>query len=162
MLVPSSSLEAAAAAPPPLGVVSKRARISERKRIFARELQQNLELLRGLYKDHHRVPELGDILDKAILSTHRLSESTRESDLRLVLEVLHKWDVVEVGELLEETGLSRWNLDEILKDESVKPLVKINKDIRATPEGGRPGHLLRLTSKGRKYCDEIFPPQVKN
>lgn len=161
MPVPLSSISAVNS-PPPIGAVGKRARVSERKRQHAKELQQQLELLRDLYGDHHGVAELSEILEHAISSTRRLGESTRQADYDAVLTILHQWDVIELEELKDETQLSRWVLDKITEDLRAKGIIKVNQDIPATPEGGRPGHLYRLTEKGRRYADEHLPAQIKN
>jgi predicted ArsR family transcriptional regulator len=78
------------------------------------------------------------------------------------LNALNTWDVIELDELKEETGLSRWVLDEITKNLTARKIIRVNQDIPATPEGGRPGHLYLLTAHGRKYCDQHLPPQIKN
>jgi len=119
-------------------------------------------LLRDLYGGFHGVGELREILDRAITSTHRLSESTRDVDRARVLQILHTWDVVELEELLEEAELSRWVLDEILKDPATRKLIRITAEPSATPSGGRPRHLFKLTAAGRAHCDRRFPAQIKN
>lgn len=156
-----SSPTSANSAPPPGVVSAKRARVSNRKRVHARELEQQLTLLRDLYSSHYRVPELGEILDKAITSTHRLGESTRKEDRERVLLILHTWDVIEIDELEEESELSRWCLDQILAELKTNRIVDFTIGKPATPAGGRPQHLYSLTGFGRAYVDNHFPPQVK-
>lgn len=163
MPVPSSSLVAADTAPPSVVVAgAKRARISNRKRLFAKELEHQLGLLRDLYGDHYGISELAEILDKAIRSTNRLSECTRDVDRDKVLQLLHTWDAIETDELEEEAELSRWCLDEIIKDLDKRGLIRITPQPTATPEGGRPKHIYKLTAKGRDHCDRVFGPQLKN
>lgn len=88
--------------------------------------------------------ELVKILERAITDTHRLGECSRQSDRDLVLQALTNWEACEIGDLEDETNLSRWVLDQILVEFEEKRLVG-KKPVRdPAGEGGRPRYVYFL------------------
>jgi hypothetical protein len=116
----------------------KRARISEKKRQRARDLEQELLFLQAQYRFIEE-PDLCELLQEAIVKSHRLGQATRQSDRDSVLKELETFEACETEELLEATGLSRWVLDEILGEFETKGLVEKNPSRDPVDGvGGRP------------------------
>jgi len=124
--------------PPSAPNKTKRARISEKKRERARDLEQELLFLQARYRFIEE-PELCDLLQEAIVKAHRFGQATRKSDRDSVLLEMERWTACETEELQESTLLSRWVLDEILKELEKLKLVE-KKAVRDPVEGtgGRP------------------------
>ena len=146
MALPSPAPLAPAAPGPPLPPVkTQRARISEKKRKKARELEQELLFLQARARFEEE-PELIELLQTAITAAHRLGECSRQSDRDLVLSVLERYDAAEIEDFKDETGLSRWVLDEILGEFEQRGLISkqpVPDPVDAV--GGRPRHVYTLT-----------------
>lgn len=141
--VPSSVT--APSAPPPghrpdLRTKAARARVSERKRRKAKELAHKLVILR----DGTPEPELAKILARAAEEATLLSESTRKGDRDAVYKVLSTYSGAEVEDIMDETRLSRWVVDEILKEFETNKIAKKTELPDPADAGGRPRHLWTL------------------
>jgi len=112
----------------------KRARISEKKRKRARELEQKLIFLTDQYTE----TELVQLLQRAVADAHRLGQCSRHSDRDLVMQTLEHWGAAEIGDCEEETNLSRWVLDQILIEFEDKKLIGKRPVRDPAGEGGRP------------------------
>jgi len=123
-----------APAPQTKEVDEMRARLSDRKRKHAAELEQRLIFLQAEFTE----PELAAILTVAINSTHRLAQSSRKADRDLLLAVLERWEAMEIDEIEEETGLSRWVAETNLKEMEKKGLIFIRPKPDPKKSGGRP------------------------
>ncbi len=111
-----------------------RARLSDRKRRRAAELEQRLLFLKQEFTEI----EFNEILNVAVTAAHRLAQSSRKSDRDLFVAALEKWTVLEIEELTEETGLSRWVAENIGKALEKDGLVLIRPKADPNKSGGRP------------------------
>jgi DprA/Smf-like nucleotide binding protein involved in DNA uptake len=121
----------------PPAIRRKRARVSEKKRKRARELEQELLFLQAGCRFSGEA-ELVELLQRAINEAHRIGEATRQSDRDNVLKALENWEAIETDDLIDETGLSRWVLDQILHEFELKKLIKQLPVRDPAGEGGRP------------------------
>jgi hypothetical protein len=135
---PSSSASSQAA---DLPRKKPRARVSDRKRKKAKELAATLLLIR---ESVAKEPELADIVGRAAEAATRLGDSTRQVDRKLVYDVLKSFESVETGEIIEDTGLSRWVVDVILKQFELRGFVKKISLTDPAEAGGRPRDLWTL------------------
>lgn len=133
--VPSSSPCSSAPHTPDLRRKKPRARISERKRRKAKELAQKLLIIR---ESVAKEPELAAIVGKAAEQATRLGESTRQADRKLVYELFKTFESLETQEIIDDTGLSRWIVDQILQQFEGRGFIKRISLEDPAEAGGRP------------------------
>jgi hypothetical protein len=95
---------------PALSKIKKtRARISKQKRRKGLELLQELEFL----ADHY--PEFAGLLRPSLDSVKRETERTYSSDRERVILSIEQGAWI-IQDLMDDTGLSRWDVEKILRD----------------------------------------------
>lgn len=137
MALPARNLPTPSDPGHPPAIKPKRARISEKKRQRARELEQELLFLQARYRFIDEL-ELCELLQEAIVKAHRFGAASRQSDRDSVLQVLERYEAAEIADFEDETDLSRWVLDEILKEFEEKKLVGTRPVRDPAGSGGRP------------------------
>jgi hypothetical protein len=135
--------------PPPPPPRKKRARVPDKKRKRAHDLEQRLRFL----QDEFAESELYEILQAAITAAHRLAQSTRNADRDLVLFAIERQICHTMEEICEETGLSRWVVQDILNQFIGLQLVEVRKQFDPKDDGGQPLllYMLRHTPAGNAY-----------
>lgn len=127
---------------------TKRARISEKKRQIARDLEQELLFLQARYR-YIEEADLCELLQDAIDKAHRLGKATRQSDRDSVLHELELFEACEIDEIQEATDLSRWVLDQILEEFVTAKLIEKRQVFDPASSGGRPRDVFSLTHSFR-------------
>lgn len=108
---------------------NKRNRFSPQAR--RREGLRLLEILRSLEAEH---PGFSEYLAKCIEQIDKSSLRTRRSDRQCVLGALKEWEIgLTVKEIMDETGLSHWDVRQILSDLQTEGMVTRIPETRDWP-----------------------------
>jgi predicted transcriptional regulator len=111
----------------------KRGRFSQKRR------KQGNRLAQLLRQQRYQFPSYAPYLDEFARRIDEESERTRETDRERVIGALVSWGALSVREIMEDTGLSHWDVRQVLA-----PLIKRGKveetrpPVEGIPPAGRP------------------------
>lgn len=83
-------------------------------------------------------------LPAAVEEAHKIAARDRKNDRNAVLKVLESWECVTLEEIVEDTGLSRWTVWNILQDLHRLKLILITQQSAHSAEGKNPSLLYGL------------------
>lgn len=139
MALPQPLAHPAPGSRPALRSKKRREPLSEKRRRRAQACLSKLELLQAEF------PELSKHLQPAVDSILRQRDRTRRSDRDTILRVLEDWHEtgLVIEDLVDESGLSRWEVGEVLKE--IAPLVEYVNEYRPAGSSDKPRQIIRLS-----------------